>query len=85
MKKPRFMRRVGIALCALVACGAMVVGLLPSQTFADVSTQMTEGDVIAGFVPAGTACESSDPSVAWVDSEGNLKAMKAGKATVSDG
>ena len=44
---------------------------------------MTEGDVTKGFAPAGTACESSDPSIAWVDEDGDLNAMKEGIVTVS--
>ena len=72
--------------CALLVCAATLVALLmPSLAFADVPLTVTKGDVVAEFVPAGTACVSSDPSVAWVDDNGSLKALKPGTATINTG
>lgn len=83
---------------ALVMCVAMIVTLMPSLTFAEVISgesgtydiapegspvAMTEGDVQENFVPEGTLCVSSDPAVAWVDSSGSLKALKAGTAVIT--
>ncbi len=51
----------------------------------DKTLEMTEGDVIADFAEAGAVCESSDPSVAWVDDKGALNAMKPGTALIKNG
>lgn len=72
-------------VCFLALCVAMVTALFPSVAFADEPTTMTAGDVIAEFVPAGTVCESADPSVAWVDEAGSLNALRPGTTTISDG
>ena len=71
---------------SIVLCLALLIGCLPISAFAEATETeiaMTEGDVIAGFVPAGTVCTSSDPSIAWVDAEGSLNALKPGVVTVS--
>lgn len=51
----------------------------------DKTLEMTEGDVIADFAEAGAVCESSDPSIAWVDDKGALNAMKPGTALIKNG
>ncbi len=51
----------------------------------DKNLEMTAGDVLADFAEAGTACVSSDPSVAWVDENGALNAMKPGTALITNG
>lgn len=81
-------KRLFTALLAVVLCAALLVSCLPLTAFAesaDDAVQMVEGEVKAGFVPAGTACTSSDPSVAWVDENGSLNALKEGSVTISDG
>ena len=83
MKKRSF-----TSLLAVILCAALLISCLPFTAFAAsvrTAVQMVEGDVIADFVPAGTACTSSDTSVAWVDEGGSLNAMKIGSATISDG
>jgi hypothetical protein len=69
----------------LLVCVAMLLAIMPTQALAQESVQMTEGDVTPGFAPVGVACDSSDPSVVWVDAEGNLNAMKPGDAVVTAG
>ena len=44
---------------------------------------MTEGEVKKEFIPAGVAATSEDPAIAWVDGEGNLRAMKPGSVRIS--
>ena len=79
-------RRTLTKLLAAVLCAALLIPCMPFAAFAEsAEVRMVEGDVTEGFVPAGTKCTSSDPSVAWVDSDGNLNAMKEGSVTVSDG
>lgn len=71
---------------ALLLCAALLATCFPLTAFAEeaeTAIDMVAGDSIVGFVPAGTDCESTDMSVAWVDSNGSLNAMKAGTATVS--
>jgi len=72
---------------SLFLCLALLIGCFPLTAFAESAEtlSLTEGDVIADFVPAGTACTSTDPSVAWVDENGSLNALKPGAVTVSDG
>ena len=70
-------------LTCLLICATMLVALSPATARADEDLSMTEGDVLTEFVPAGTACESSDPSIAWVDSDGNLNALKCGNTTIT--
>lgn len=72
-------------LACLLVCAATLVAFAPSMACAEENLSMTEGDVAAGFVPAGTVCESSDPSIAWVDSDGNLNALKCGTTTITCG
>lgn len=72
---------------ALALCVALLLSCFPLTAFADevetTEVAMTEGDVIADFAPADTACTSSDPSVAWVDANGSLNALKEGTAIVT--
>ena len=71
---------------ALALCLSLLVSCLPVTAFAESAAEeifMIAGDVMAGFAPAGASCESTDPSVAWVDSNGSLCALKAGTATVT--
>ena len=80
--------RIFTSMLSFLLCAALLFSCLPLTSFAeatDTAVQMIEGDVIEGFVPAGTACTSSDPSIAWIDETGNLNAMKTGCVTVSDG
>ena len=70
----------GISLFAGILPGADAVETVIA---AEGDISMTEGDVIAGFAPEETACESSDPSVAWVDPEGKLNALKEGTASIN--
>lgn len=82
--KKRFFKQ----LLSVVLCAALLFSCLPFTAFAesaDTVVQMVEGDVIAGFVAEGTACTSSDPSIAWVDENGSLNAMKVGTTVISDG
>ena len=83
MKKKLFKNLIAVVLCA-----ALLIPCLPFSAFAgsaQAALEMVEGDVTEGFVPAGTECTSSDPSVAWVDENGSLNAMKVGTAVISDG
>ena len=80
--------RIFTSMLSFLLCAALLFSCLPLTSFAeatDTAVQMIEGDVIEGFVPAGTACTSSDPSIAWIDETGNLNAMKTGCVTVSVG
>ena len=70
----------GISLFAGIFPGADAVETVIA---AEGDISMTEGDVIADFAPEETACESSDPSVAWVDPEGKLNALKEGTASIN--
>ncbi len=82
------MKKKLMKVLALTLGVMLIMSCLPLTAFAaegDTELSMTEGDVITGFVPAGTACTSSDTSIAWVDGNGSLNAMKAGTATLSDG
>ncbi len=79
-----------IRTLALVLCMALLFSCLPLTALAgsaNEAMEMVEGDVIAGFAPAGSSCSSTDSSIAWVDENGNLNAMKPGSAdvTVPDG
>ena len=71
---------------AVVLCVMLLVSCIPFQASAETTPEaisMVAGDVTKEFVPAGTETESTDPSIAWVDSNGNLNAMKAGTATIT--
>ncbi|MBQ3417245.1 MAG: dockerin type I repeat-containing protein [Ruminococcus sp.] len=73
-------------LFAFVLCLALILTCLPLSAFAesaDASLLLTAGDVQKEFVPAGTACKSSDPSVAWVDEAGTLNALRSGTAVIT--
>lgn len=85
MTRNRTKRMARCLVRTLLVCVAMLLAIMPTQTLAQESVQMTEGDVTPGFAPVGVACDSSDPSVVWVDAEGNLNAMKPGDAVVTAG
>ena len=71
---------------AVVLCVMLLVSCIPFQASAETTQEaisMVAGDQIVGFVPAGTDTESTDLSVAWVDSSGNLNAMKEGTADLT--
>lgn len=73
-------------ILAVIICMALILASLPISAFADrlvPDVTLTEGDIAYGFAPSEAECSSSDPSVAWIDSDGNLNALKAGTATVS--
>ncbi|MGX8704843.1 MAG: hypothetical protein ACSW8H_10420 [bacterium] len=79
---------------ALLLSFALLVTLLPAAAFADetetaeidAAKTMIAGNVEEAFVEAGTVAVSEDPSIAWVDENGNLNAMREGttKITVGD-
>ena len=48
------------------------------------TVELTAGDILPDFLNRGKA-QSDDPSVAWVDSEGALKALKAGTTVIYAG
>ena len=71
---------------AVVLCLMLIVSCIPFQASAETITEtvsMTEGDVIKEFAAADSECVSSDPSVAWVDNDGSLNALKTGTATIT--
>ena len=45
---------------------------------------MTEGDIIPGFISEGMAI-SDNPSIAWVDGDGTLRALKEGTTKIHCG
>lgn len=77
-------RKIRSAVSILLLIG-MLVSLLPLSVFAEETDPiaLTAGEISYGFAEAGTECLSSDPSVVWVDANGDLRAMKAGSATVT--
>ena len=80
--KKRFITK----LLALLICAALLATCFPLSAFAEAvgtAVEMVEGDVIKEFAPAGAICVSTDPSVAWVDENGSLNALKVGAATVT--
>ena len=73
-------------ILAVVLCLMLIVSCIPFQAPAETipeTVSMTEGDVIKEFAAADVECVSSDPSVAWVDSDGSLNALKTGTATIT--
>lgn len=81
MKKTWKKRLIAFALCL-----ALIMACLPVSVFAesaDASLLLTEGDAQKEFVPAGTVCTSTDPSIAWVDEAGTLNALKPGTAVIT--
>ena len=57
--------------------------LLSASDIEEGPVTLTEGDVVKGFAPAGATCTSQDPSIAWVDAQGNLNALKEGATTIT--
>ena len=52
-------KRIFTDILAVLLCAALLISCLPFTAFAgsdDTAVQMVEGDVAAGFVPAGTEC-----------------------------
>ncbi len=78
---------MSIRFFAIVLSLMLLISSLPAVAFAEeannTAVSMTEGDVIASFAQEGASCSSSDPSVAWVDENGTLNALKPGTATVT--
>ena len=73
-------------ILAVVLCLMLIVSCIPFQASAETITEtvsMTEGDVIKEFAAADAECVSSNPDVAWVDSDGSLNALKTGTATIT--
>lgn len=71
-------------LRVLLAClVALVCALAHRPALAEEEIALTEGDVIEGFAAVDTDCSSSDPSVAWVDGDGSLNALKVGTTVVT--
>ncbi|MBQ7474888.1 MAG: S-layer homology domain-containing protein [Clostridia bacterium] len=84
VRKSTVVRRA-ISLILLVS---FLTAAIRIPVFAEPETPtvtVTEGDVVAGFAGEGALCGSSDPSVAWVDSEGNLRALREGETVVTVG
>ena len=76
-----------IRFFAVLLCLAMVLSLMPALVFAEPAddpetVNMIAGDVIVGFAPAGAKSTSEDPSIAWIDDNGNLNALKAGETNI---
>ena len=73
------------SLLATLLCLVMVLGLAPITAFAaNEEIAMNEGEVRTGFVTGkGYSASSSDPSIAWVDGDGALNAMRAGTAEIT--
>lgn len=69
---------------AILTCLVLLLASFPLYTFADDSIiNLTAGDVLSSFVPAGTECLSNNPDIAWVDSYGNLNSLKAGTTNIT--
>ena len=81
MRKSLITKAMALLLSLILIMSCLSVTAFAEE--ADTVIDMIAGDVITGFVPAGTNTESSDPAVAWVDSNGSLNAMKSGSATVT--
>lgn len=89
------MNTIKSKLCAIVLSVVMAMSLTPAFALAQEPDMvagevainnpiaMVEGDVITGFVPAGTSCASTNPSIAWVDNAGSLNALQVGTTTIS--
>ncbi len=79
--------KLSLRAIALVLCALLLVACFPISAAAEEANAITmeEGEIKTDFVPAGTECTSTDKSVAWVDENGNLNALKEGEATISDG
>ena len=86
-------------LLAWILCFVLAAAMLPGTAWADAGEaqgaeqlagepedhhhSMTAGDIYKNFAAAGAKAESSDKTVAWVDADGNLRAMKAGDVTIT--
>lgn len=81
MKHKSIRRIAALALSATLLAANLPMAALAAETGETLS--MTEGDVKQKFVSAGTACTSTDQSVAWVDENGSLNALKPGTATIT--
>ncbi len=70
---------LSLTLCMMLSC----LYLPAAAEGKEDALTLTAGEMLYGF--ADGACASSDPSVAWVDTNGTLRAMRAGQATVTVG
>ncbi len=88
MKKTVKMSRKRL-ICAILSLFLVIQTLSGTGfvSFAEEGEQvsMTEGEIKKGFFSAGEEVTSSDPGIAWVDEEGNLRAMKPGTVTLQAG
>ena len=76
-------RRIRALSFLTAACFSLTMMSFPMNASAEAEPfSVTEGDIVTGFAPEGTECSSDDPSVAWVDSSGALRAMKEGSTTI---
>lgn len=81
-KKTFHFKRV-LAL-ALMLCMAFSCLYLPAAAEdEEEALTLTAGELVRGF--ADGACASDDPSVAWVDAEGTLRALREGQTTITVG
>ncbi|MCR4839481.1 MAG: hypothetical protein K5897_11215 [Eubacterium sp.] len=87
-KHRKHSNRLAKCILALILAVIFPIQSLPGNAFAAYAKEeqeiaMTEGEIRSGFIGEGQTAESEDPSVAWVDSDGNLCAMRAGVTVIS--
>ncbi len=83
MKNNKISRFLALLLSAALLLTSFSLSAFAEE--ADTTVEMIAGGVITEFAPAGTECVSTDPSVAWVDENGSLNALKEGEATITIG
>jgi hypothetical protein len=77
-------RVLALALAVLLLFAVLPVSALAETAQSSPNViDMTRGEKREGFLPASTICQSSDPSIAWVDGAGTLNALKPGTVTLS--
>ena len=84
MKTGKHIKFFALLLAVLLLISSFPLTALAAEAN-DSVIEMVEGDVITDFAAADSTATSSDPSIAWVDENGALNAMKPGTVTVSDG
>ncbi|WP_316608261.1 hypothetical protein [uncultured Ruminococcus sp.] len=84
MKTGKHIKFFALLLAVLLLISSFPLTALAAEAN-DSVIEMVEGDVITDFASADSTATSSDPSIAWVDENGALNAMKPGTVTVSDG